>query len=91
MTKEEIKQFYREIGEVCAKHNIGGIAGVWFSGKGHDEFGQMLFWDVADHRMKLIVTDLSEKYQYWAKHTLAHIPRPLGNIQEITKRDGEVN
>ncbi len=91
MSNEEIKAFYREIGEVCRKHKLSGLAGVWFSGAGHDEFGQLLFWDVTNTRMKLIVEDLSEKYQYWAKHTVGHIKRPLGSIRELSQDDDDKN
>jgi hypothetical protein len=91
MTNDEIKAFYREIGAVCSKYKISGVAGVWFSGNGHDEFGQMLYWDIADSRMKLIIEDLSQKYSYWAKHTLGHISRPLGPIREIIRKDSETN
>jgi len=92
MTNEEIKQFYREIADVCLKHDISGIAGVWFGGSKSNEFGQLLYWDVTDTHMKAIIKDLSEKFEYWAKHTVGHIKRPLGEIREIHGRGkGEKN
>lgn len=91
MTNDQIKAFYREIGDVCRKYKMSALAGVWFSGEGNDEFGQLQFWDVSDTRMRLIVEDLSEKYEYWAKHTLGYIKRPLGSIHEILKDDDDKN
>jgi len=89
MTNEEIKQFYRDIADVCLKHDIHGIAGVWFGGSKSDEFGQLLYWNITDSVMKMIIKDLSEKYEYWARHTLRHVKRPLGNIHEMRSNKGD--
>lgn len=86
MKNDEIKSFYREISDVCRKYDIAGFAGVWFSGAGHEEFGQIKNWDVTDHRMKAIMDMIAEKYERWAKETVGHVGRPLGEIREVRGR-----
>ena len=89
MTVEQVKQFYREVGDVCIKHNISGVAGVWFSGEGHDEFGQLQFHDIADSRMGALTRIIAEMYNEWAKVAIKHTPKPIGNIHEVRRPDNE--
>jgi hypothetical protein len=89
MTIEEIKQFYREIGDVCIKYNISGITGVWFSGEGNDEFGGLQYHDVNDSRMGLIIQAISGMYAEWARVALNHVPKPIGSIHEIRRPDND--
>jgi hypothetical protein len=86
MTTEEITQFYREIGGVCKKYNMSALVGVWFSGRGHDELGKMMFWDLSDTRMKAIVEAIAAKYEAWAKESVKYTPKPLGKIHEVRGR-----
>ena len=71
MVNKEIEQFYRDIADVCLKYKISGIAGVWFSGEGHDEFGQLAFYDVTTE-MKTVVQMITEKYELWAGEAATH-------------------
>lgn len=89
MTLEEIKQFYREIGDVCIKHNIAGIAGVWFGGEGSDEMGQLEFYDIANTRMGLLMNMIGDRYKEWARDTVKHVPKPIGSFREIRRPDND--
>ena len=88
MTNEEIKQFYRDISDVCKKYKMNGVTGIWFSGNGHDEFGSIEYWDMTDSRMRAVITFISEKYQRWAKDAFGHIPKPIGQIREVRSDEG---
>lgn len=91
MTDQEVKAFYRDLGALCKKHKMSGLAGVWFAGEHSDLFGELKFWDIADSRMKLVIEDITDKYQRWARHTVGHLPRPVGNIHELTDDEPQDN
>lgn len=91
MTEAQIKAFYKDLGEIVSKHKMSGLAGVWFSGEGHDEMGQLKFWDISDFRMKWVIEDIADKYERWAKHTIGHVPQHLGSIHDVSGDSSEGN
>jgi hypothetical protein len=60
MTKQEIAAFLQEIGGVCARHKIGCLVGLWFSGAGHEEMGISANHDIADSEMKRLSEFLTQ-------------------------------
>lgn len=89
MTNEQIKQFYREIGDVMNKHKVSGIAGVWFAGEGHDEFGQLVFWDAANGQMKRVVELINKKYEGWARDVVGKELPVIGMVRESRSSAGD--
>ena len=86
---EQIKQFYRDIGDVCIKHNISGVAGMWLSGEGNDKFGQLVFNNPADSRTGVLMGLIADKYAEWTRDVLKHVPKPIGTIREVRRSDND--
>lgn len=81
MTNEKVAAFYREIGEVCAKHNIGGLIGMWLAGRSDDSYGFIRYYDPTD-------TDMSRVSQLIMDQVISNADsiykgETLGNIREI--------
>ena len=92
MTNDEIKNFYREIADVCLKYKMNGLVGTWFSGEGHDEMGQIQFWEPTSTQMKLIIMGISEKYLQWRGEVFKKPVNVIGRINERRSTDkGENN
>jgi len=85
---EAIEAFYREIGQVCVKHNIAGLVGMWFH-KSTDNYGFITNYDVTDSQMKGVCTFVAEKLEGWADDI--HKGPQIGYIKEIATLDKKKN
>lgn len=72
MTQEQVNAFYHDLGDVCRKHGIQGLAGIWFS-KGEEQ-GKLAFWNPLDLQTKTLVQCISEKWEQLLRD--AGIPAP---------------
>lgn len=90
MTSEEIAAFYREIGAVCEKHNMGCLVGIWFSGAGNEEHGIIKCVDLLDTDMVMLGNVLAFKMDDW-KQSVYAAPKTGQSIREVISGSDETN
>jgi len=89
MTDDQIRTFYRDIAEVCAKHKMGCMVGMWYSGKGHEEHGIIECSDITDTQMRQFAVLLHGVMDAW-KEGIKPTPK-LGKIHEVRGDPDEKN
>lgn len=87
MTEKQVRQFHRELADLCLKFDVTGLAGVWF---GSDEsMGRLEFASLGDMRMKYVIPVISRKWEAFLNdHDIKH-PPATGVIHEVRGAAGD--
>jgi hypothetical protein len=91
MTNDETTQFYKDLGALCVRYGIAGVAGVWFHGTS-DHYGSLVFHAPNNQQMKDITEGIQEMYLTWVRgiYEKAH-SEIVANVREVAGPDDTMN